>query len=204
LNGAREVLKTIEQMDMDDGTARLRRLEPAVRLEVAIAEAEAEIEKCSGNELDPLFRLQIRRWAMGNDDLAALVPLRDPSLRILEFDYDVSAFRGARTLSELPDVLGPGPSHLVVFLRGSTGREREPLLVDPMTAQILRLSDGTRTVSDVVAALPLKSDPAGQEYRLAWIEELFRRGLLWLQNASSRIPTQETAAMPEVSAGASR
>jgi glycosyltransferase involved in cell wall biosynthesis len=181
LEHARQVLATIEQRSMHDGTTELRRLAQAVRLEVAIAETEAEAELRSSEDPDPLFRLRMRRWAMGNDDLAALVPVRDPSLRIIEFDYDISAFRGAQAVSELLDTLAPGPSYIVVFGR-SMERQREPLLVDTITAQILRLSDGTRTVSDIIGALNLGSGPASENKNIDWFEKLFVQGLLWLQD----------------------
>ena len=89
---AREILAVLEQ-GIADGKTNLRPLGPAVRAEIAIAAAESEADK-SGPADDPLFRLRIRHWAMEEGDLAALVPVRDPQLRVVAFDYDVSEFMG--------------------------------------------------------------------------------------------------------------
>jgi hypothetical protein len=61
----------------------------------------------------------------------------------------------------------------------SGGLARDPLLVDEVTAQILRLSDGTRTASDIVRRLNGEAGASAAD-NLAWIEGLFVRGLISL------------------------
>ena len=108
--------------------------------------AEREADEASPVEAsDPLFRLRIGRWAMGEGDLAGLVCLRDPRLRLLAFDFDVAELMAVRTAADLAATRTPGRSHIVAFGR-SDGAGREPLAVDGLTASILELSDGTRTV----------------------------------------------------------
>ena len=80
LTQARTVLATAEK-GARGGDASLRRTAAAIRLEIAIAEAEdsagADVASVA---LDPLFRLRTRRWAVVEGDLAGLVPVRDPRL----------------------------------------------------------------------------------------------------------------------------
>jgi glycosyltransferase involved in cell wall biosynthesis len=83
---AREVLAAVEQR-IGQGELRLKRFVPAIEIEIAIAAAEhEEAPSIPAGGCDPLFRLHMERWAMAADDLGELVPLRDPRLRVLEFD----------------------------------------------------------------------------------------------------------------------
>jgi glycosyltransferase involved in cell wall biosynthesis len=152
----------------------------AAAIKVVIAAAEKEADKSgSSKDCDPLFRLRMGRWAMGRDDLAGLVPLRDQRIRVIELDHDLSAFVGARTVAELPPSPPPGRSHVVVFGRSGGGR-RSPLIVDAVTARLLDLSDGTRTVSDILRALDRKPGlPSKRD--VEWIEHIFVEGLVSLQ-----------------------
>ena len=176
---ARGVLAIVER-GLIEGRTKLRPLAPAIRIEIAIAAAESEAGAASSPAAgDPLFRLRIGRWAMGDCDLAGLVPLRDPQLRVVEFDYDVSAYWNAQTVADFPESPTPRRSHILVFAR-SEGAEREPLLVDHLTAEILQLSDGRRTASDI--AKKLEADPAAEMGHLKWIEHLFVHGLISLQD----------------------
>jgi glycosyltransferase involved in cell wall biosynthesis len=180
---ARSVLGAVER-GIVEGKSRLGPLASAVKVEIAVAEAEGETDDAAPTKgCDPLFRLQTARWAMDEEDLAGLVPIRDPQLRVLAFDYDVSVFLAAQSAAEFPVRLAQGPSYLVAFRRG--GREqREPLLVDPATAKILELCDGTRTAAQIAGQL--NQDKAEIDDNLRWIEGLFRRRLIRLEEASGR------------------
>jgi len=180
LERAREALAAVEQ-SIVDGNIPLRGLVAAIRIEIAVAAEEEEADASGSEGVDPLFRLRLTRWAMDDGDLASLVPLRDPQLRVIEFDFDVSEFRSAQTIAELPDVPTPRPSYIIVFGRNERGR-RQPLLVDGLTAQILRLSDGTRTASNIIEILKRESESTMEMIDLKWIESLFLRGLICLQN----------------------
>jgi glycosyltransferase involved in cell wall biosynthesis len=175
---ARDVLATIERR-IGDGELRLKPLVPAIEIEIAIAAAEhQEGPSIPAEGCDPLFRLHMARWAMAADDLGALVPLRDARLRVLEFDYDVSDFMQARAVADFPASTTPRRSYIVVFA-SSHGARRNPLVVDGITAQILKLSDGTRTAFEVVGELHQAGGPTGSQ-NLAWIESLFVHGLILL------------------------
>jgi len=158
----------------------------AAAIEVAIAAAENEADKTKqAKECDPLFRLRIGRWAMGDDDLARLVPLRDRRIRVVELEHDVSGFlsefSGARASAGPAASPTSGRSHVVVFGRAD-GARRSPLVVDALTARILELSDGRRTVSDILHEINVKRGrPAGEG--LDWIEHIFVEGLVSLQAA---------------------
>jgi hypothetical protein len=158
---------------------------PAVRVEIAIATAEAEADEAiRGRSADPLFRLAIRRWAMAAGDLETLVPMRNPQLRIVTFDFDVSDFLGAQSVADLPATTSPRPSFMAVFGRTHGGRP-EPLLVDGWTAQMLMLSDGTRTVMEVIRDLYDQADASAQVDNLEWVDHLFTTGLIWLSDTPS-------------------
>ncbi len=185
---ARDVLAALER-GIGDGRTHLKSLASAVAIEVAIAAAENEVGR-SSTAADSEVRLRIRRWAIDQGDLAGLVPLRDARLRVLDFDYDVSQFMGARTIAELPAHPTPGRSHIVVFA-SSDGARRSPLLVDALTARILELSDGTRTVAEVLGELVAGDVNLGGSNQAAdpsagpgikWIENLFVHGLVSLQD----------------------
>jgi hypothetical protein len=182
LSHAREVLGVVEQR-IGQGEQRLKPLVPAIEIEIAIAAAEQEeapSTHAAGGDL--LFRLHMARWAMAADDLGELVPLRDPRLRVLEFDYDVSEFMQARTVADLPTSPTARRSYIVAFACPD-GERRNPLVVDGTTARILMLSDGTRTVSEVVGALKNQDDHSTESDRLEWMEGLFvEHGLISLHD----------------------
>src|SRR5215470_6209612 len=156
LGRARRVMAAVERA-IGDGNTKLRRLVPAIRLEIALATAEIAAKATKGESSNPLFRLRIRRWAMTADDLAGLVPVRDPQLRIVEFDYDVAEFRNAQSIAELPEFPTPNRSYVIVF-GNPTEAGREPLSIDATTAKILDLSDGKRTASDIINKINRHSD----------------------------------------------
>ena len=172
---ARDVLAAAEQC-----TGPL--LAPPVRIEIAIVEAESEADNASPTHpRAPLFRLDIRHWALENENLAELLPVRDTQLRLVEFDYDVSAYLGAGSIEEFPAVLAPTPSYIIAFGR-TNGRRREPLLVDARTACLLMLSDGSRTVAEIARELDQQNNQLAMAETLKRIENLFVSGLIGLRD----------------------
>jgi hypothetical protein len=178
---AREVLAAVEQR-IGQGELRLKRFVPAIEIEIAIAAAEEEeAASIPPGGCDPLFRLHMARWAMAADDLRELVPLRDPRLRVLEFDYDVSEFMEVRAVADLPASPTPRRSYMVAF-GCADGERRNPLVVDGATAQILKLSDGTRTALEVIRDLEHRAGGSAESGSLEWIENLFVHGLISLHD----------------------
>jgi glycosyltransferase involved in cell wall biosynthesis len=182
LTWARQVLDTVEQ-GMLGGATSLRPLAQAVQIEIAVATAEDEADRAGPMaKRDPLFRLRLAQWAMKEGTLAELVPVRDPQLRIVEFDFDASQFLGAQTIAAFPAIAAPRRSFIAAFGNSDDGR-RAPLLVDELTARILRLSDGTLTTSEILTELRLEDRTAAVDDTVAWIENLFRLALVALQDA---------------------
>jgi hypothetical protein len=176
---AERVLEAVER-GIADGRTALGPLAAAVRIELAVAAAEDDGEQ-SDVPADPLFRLRSQQWPTCDDGLAGLAPVRDPQLRILEFDHDVADFLGARTAADFPAVTRPGPSYIVAF-GGSGGGRREPLLVDGLTARILMLSDGKRSTAELARELGRQSDASAEADNLEWFEHLFVCGLIGLRD----------------------
>ena len=179
---ARELLAALERR-IDAGEAGLRSMAAAVATEVAIAAAESEAcDPGEAEEPDPLFRLRTARWAIDDADVAQLVALRNPRIRVLAFDTDVAQLLGARTAAELPPQPSLRRSYVVAFADAGAGRD-DPLVVDELTARILQLSDGTRTAGAIAATLESKASS-----NLKWIERLFVHGLISLREAPVAVP----------------
>jgi glycosyltransferase involved in cell wall biosynthesis len=177
---ANDVLAAMER-GVREGRHGLKSLASAVRVEIAIATAESEVVDVDHTaRFDPLFSLRMRRWGLGEDEIAALLPVRDPRLRILKFNEDISEFRSARTAAELPAVPKSGPSFVLAFA-GERGA-RDPLLVDHATARILELSEGKLTAGEICERLKRERGSAEVRNDLAWIENLFVSGLVRLQH----------------------
>jgi glycosyltransferase involved in cell wall biosynthesis len=174
---AREVLAAVEHR-IGRGELGLKRFVPAIEIEIAIAAAEQE-EAPDG--CDPLFRLHMARWAMAAGDLGGLIPVRDLRLRVLEFDCDVSEFMEVRTVADLPTSPTLRRSYMVAFACADHAR-RSPLVVDGTTAQILKLSDGTRTALEVIRDLGHQVGRSTASDSLEWIENLFVHGLISLHH----------------------
>jgi hypothetical protein len=175
-------LAAIEQR-VSDGSENLAGLLPAVQAEIAVAEAECDADATSNGEPgDPLFRLRIGRWVMTRDELANLICVRDPSLRVLAFEFGVRELMAVRTVEDLAVPPPRGRSHIVAFGRSARadGGRRDPLVVDAATARILELSDGTRVASQISADLNHEGHLHGDAVGLKWIENLFAEGLLLL------------------------
>jgi glycosyltransferase involved in cell wall biosynthesis len=181
---AREVLTAVER-GTDEGQASFRPFAPAVRLEIAIAEAESEADKAIAEaSSDPLFRLSMGRWAMQDSDLPGLVPVQEPGFRVIEFDHDISRYRNLGSLADLPPAPLPGPSYILAF-GYSDSREQDPLLVDARTVRILKLSDGRRTALEIARQVHREYRPSRLKDQLQCIERLFVSGLLGLRAAPS-------------------
>jgi glycosyltransferase involved in cell wall biosynthesis len=171
---ARTVLTAAER-GARSGDSSLRPVAAAIRLEIAIA----ELEDTPGGEgpmvgLDPVFRLRTQRWALLDGDLAGMVPVRDPHLRMMTFDASELADRQTKTAPR-----APRPRHVVAFAQADSER-REPLFVSDKTAQVLKLSDGTRTALEIATEIGSENQDEGVRPALRQIEELFVSGLLWL------------------------
>src|SRR5262249_7904047 len=134
-------------------------------------------------DLDPLYRLRIANWALRDADLATLVPVRDPRLRVIAFDYDVAEFMAAHSGTKLPAAPAPRRSHIVAFARAA-GPYRGPLVVDALTARILALSDGTRTVDQIMRDVS-EAGEAREKEGFGWIERLFVHGLIALHERAA-------------------
>jgi glycosyltransferase involved in cell wall biosynthesis len=176
---ARRVQASLDRL-IASGRDDLRAFAAAAAIEVAIAAAEDDGVAADGQGSDPLFRLRRRRWAPVGDDLSELVPLRDARLRILAFDFDVADFLGVRRAEDLPAAPNPRPSYIIAFARGGEAG-RGPLVVDAATARILQLSDGTRSVAEILDLVEGGSRPATGD--CGWIENLFLEGLISLSDA---------------------
>ena len=178
---ARGLLAAIEER-IAGGDRSLNGLIPAVRVEIAVAAAEDDADATgSGGEGDPLFRLRITRWAMAKNDLPGLVCVRDPRLRVLTFEFDVTGLMSIRSADDLAAPPAPRQSYLVAFGCGDGGR-RSPLVVDRAAARILELSDATRSASEIVSELNQEGELLGDGVGFQWIESLFAHGLLSLRD----------------------
>jgi glycosyltransferase involved in cell wall biosynthesis len=174
---ARTVLAAVERAAAS-GEADLRSVASGIGLEIAIAEAESTApDEPPIAASDPLFRLRAKRWAMMEGDLAALIPMRDPQLRLLSFDIS--------KLANGPGKAGAGPATTgcVVAFAPVNGERRAPMFVSAVRARILELSDGTRNARRVAEEVATESGrPAHAHDLLQEIEELFVSGLLWLND----------------------
>jgi hypothetical protein len=182
---ARNVLAAVEQA-INGGDSSLRQAAAAIRMEIAIAEAETDTGAGPTGEHDPLFRLRTKRWAMVDDDLPQLVPVRDPRLRMMIFD--ASDLADGRTKRGNPTA--PHQRHIVAFAQVD-GIRRDPFFVAEGTARVLQLSDGTRTALEIATDIDARNPHQAKRRGLQHIEELFVAGFLWLQE--ERINPAEAA-----------
>jgi hypothetical protein len=181
LQGACKILAAIERATHRRGGKRLRPLLLPVQAEIAVATAEDDFTPVPAGRSDPLFRLQTKRWAVDDRDLLALVPVRDPRVRVIAFDFDVAAFMDMRTVDKLLDEPVLCHSYLVAFAQPD-GERREPLLVRAETAEFLEFCDGTRSVDEIMENLNCVSTKLDPRSRREWLEEMLLSGLLWLQD----------------------
>jgi hypothetical protein len=114
---------------------------------------------------------------MVEGDLAGLVPVRDPQLRMLTFD--ASELVDGRTEATAPAARAPRSRQVVAFAQVNSER-RDPLFISDETAQILKLSDGTRTALEISTEIGSNDRAESLRRGLRQIEELFASGLLWL------------------------
>jgi hypothetical protein len=183
LERAQNLLAEINRA-IDDGKIAQLSLAQALEAEIAIAAAEADdLDADDGVGCDPLFRLRSGRWAVGDLDLSTLAPVHEPRLRMLRFDYDVSKFRSANTIADLPPAAAFHPSYVVVFRKNAN---RTPLIVDAMTARFLELVDGRKTVAEILRQLDRGASIWTSASQVQWIENLFRWGLIGLRHIDFR------------------
>jgi hypothetical protein len=172
----REVLSRTEGA-IGRGDESLRPAAAAIRIEIALAEAELAAPDTT-ESADPLFRLRGRRWGLEDGELAGLFPVRDANLRIITFDSAELAEQQTRGKR----VRKPSPRNIVAFAQADAQR-RERLLVSNLGVRILHLSDGGLTAQEIGARIGTENPRAGQPELLRLIEELFVAGLLRLQEA---------------------
>jgi glycosyltransferase involved in cell wall biosynthesis len=182
LSRAQKILAAIERA-VGRGDERGRQLLAPVQAEIAIAKAEDVIGDSPALDVDPLFRLDTKRWAAGDDDLLALFPVRDPQARLIAFDVDVSIYLTMPAVDSLSRMPAPGRSFLVAFAQ-SGGARRGPLLVDETTAEILEICDGTRTFSEMFRHGLRHHTGFDEDAQRGCIAELLTSGLVSLQDRS--------------------
>lgn len=169
------------------GETSLKPLIPAVEIEITVATAEQTLgELRDGDKNKSFVRLNIPRWAIDSSDLAQLLPIQNPRMNIIKFNFDVSHYLTSRNVGEFPVVVTRLPSYVLVFAPAK-GRRSEPLLVDGATARILQLSEGRQTALEIAAQLESEEGATSVEDSLAWIEELFRRGLIGLRDRGQNL-----------------
>ncbi len=196
---ARRLLAAIEQR-IADGHQHLAGLVPAVQAEIAVATAECDADATDiGEPSDPLFRLRIGRWGMTTDDLADLICVRDPCLRALAFDFDVTALTAVRTVDDLATPPPSRRSYIVAFGRsaGRDGARRDPLIIDAAAARILDLSDGTRSALQIVTELNQEGLLLGGGVGPKRIESLFVHGLILLRDKRLNVVGDDRPAVVE-------
>jgi glycosyltransferase involved in cell wall biosynthesis len=182
---AREVLSLTEGA-IADGDESMRPVAAAIRLEIALAEAELPASDTAENK-DPLFRLRGKRWGLIDGELAAFFPVRDPNLRIITFDAaELLEPRVKRRRTVMPK---PCQRNFAAFAQAN-GARREPFFVSERMIRILSLSDGTRSAQDIAARMHEDNLSLDQPDALHIIKELFVAGLLWLRET----PDQRTTA----------
>jgi glycosyltransferase involved in cell wall biosynthesis len=176
LDAAKSLLEEIKRGAGAQSIGR-NSLVAAVEAEIAIACAENDEPEDHNAAFDPLFRLRSSRWAV-SDLNSSLGPFRACQFRILQFEYDVSEFRGASALADLPAKADPRPSYVVVFPRDA---DRDPLIVDAMTSRFLELIDGRKTVAEILGQFKQHHEGATSGKWRPWIEDLFVLGLIGLR-----------------------
>jgi glycosyltransferase involved in cell wall biosynthesis len=182
---AREVLRLADG-SVEQGDESLRPVAAAMRMEIALAEAELPASEPKESS-DPIFRLRGTRWGLVDGELAELFPFRDPNLRIVTFDaaeLDDSRHKRRRSAERNPSL-----RNFAAFAQHG-GEGREPFLVNERVVQILSLSNGTRSAREIAARINAEDPSLDGPAALRLIEELFVAGLLWLQET----PTSRGAA----------
>jgi glycosyltransferase involved in cell wall biosynthesis len=184
---AREVLRLAEG-SVEQGDESLRPVAAAIRMEIALAEAELPASETEENS-DPIFRLRGTRWGLIDGEFVGLFPFRDPNLRIVTFDAaELDDSRGKRRRSAERE---PSLRSFAAFAQHG-GEGREPFLVNERVVQILSLSDGTCSAQETAARVSSEDPSLEEPAALRLIEELFVAGLLWLQET----PTSRRATAP--------
>jgi len=181
---ARQLLAAIEER-IAHGRENLSGLILAVQAEIAVAAAERDADAANSQEQhDPLFRLRIAGWGLAKDDLAGLVCVLDPCLRVLTFEFDVTELMSVRNANDLLVPSTARRSYMVAFGHSASadGRRRDPLVIDAAAKRVLDLSDGTRSASEIVAELNQEGHLSGGDAGLKLIESLFAHSLILLRD----------------------
>jgi hypothetical protein len=105
---------------------------------------------------DPLFRLELRDWALAESEVPTSVPELTTKIRLAAEEKNELA-------SSMPD------------------DDVAQLVVDGAGAEVLALCDGSRTVADIAAAVGDGGDAGHREAVEVFIIELFEAGLLSLR-----------------------
>jgi glycosyltransferase involved in cell wall biosynthesis len=169
------------------GDASLQPASIAIQIEIALAEAEASASE-TAEAPDPLFRLRIRRWGLADGKLGDLVPVRDPQLRLVNFDTSDLAQPSAGRAGRRPTKHPRHTRNIVTFAQAN-GEARDRLLISDVSARILELSDGTRNAREIAGEIEARTPHAeGDQPPLQLIEDMFAAGLLWLETAASEPP----------------
>jgi hypothetical protein len=178
LSRARAVLRAAER-ELAAGDTSQRAIGAAIRLEIAIAEAEEAARPAQAP--DPLFRLRSHRWALASADLADLVPAREPRLRLLT--VDVAGLVDDRHEPAAAAIAMPRLRRVAAFAPVD-GARRAPLFISDGTARILELSDGTRSAREIATQIA-GHQRGGVRRALRDIEELFVVGFLCFSTDAS-------------------
>lgn len=109
-----------------------------------------------------------------------LRPVRGSSVRIEEFEYDVSALFGGSSLfgppeegAPEPDISKLEPGRVIVLFQRSVNLIPRELRIDEPTREIVRASDGTRTTAELVAHLQRYLGAEAPEQRAHIAERMF-------------------------------
>jgi len=172
-------LLTAAESAIAAGDEGLRPAAAAIRMEIAIAEAELPISgQGSAAGRDLFFRLRASRWGMVDGELAWLYPRRDPNLRIVSVDVAELQSKGRR--ARKPDF-----RNFAVFARTDGEQSRERLMLSEVAVSALRLCEGARSVQEIAGLLAAENATLDPAEALRLVEELFVAGLLWLHDESS-------------------
>lgn len=132
-------------------------VQTAIELDYAVRSVRADstaLETAASDDADPLFRAG-GYWALDDGDLLDLYPVREPQVRLLEFDVDIAPFISARQPADLPAIPKPGASHLMVFPIGEDSNA--VLQLDHEMALFLQQCDGKKPARRIAANLGISA-----------------------------------------------
>jgi glycosyltransferase involved in cell wall biosynthesis len=179
LSRARAILASIKGK-VAKGQRTLRRLLPPIEIEIAV-QAVSHSKALRGGEsaASRVRQLNIRRWALGQNDFAKLRPVRGRGLALVSFDFDVRDYMAAKKTSDFPHAPSPRPTSILV--RRCVNRRCDLHVIDNRTARILQLSEGKLTSGQIAAKVVEGNSSSSIDKCLNWMENLLRHGLIDLQ-----------------------